>query len=201
MPWDDGCTCVCLWRLHRRGGLWLTERLIDKRRLTGAGSQWGPRERTFSRWWSQTPWTPRWWSLPQPPPRWWWRGSARWRQSRLMRWRHKHTQKDIQKIPAHQRLQSAGHNWAQCEAWRLMGPSSASQWESGGGTLLFLSRPRAHSSTVSESGLNSPRWRRRCPSSQTKTHSGWIVSHSELPHCSNCLRWQTADCFEEWLAV
>lgn len=59
----------------------------------------------------------------------------------------------------------------------------------GGGPLLFLIRPRTHGSTVSESGLNSPRRRWRCPSSQTKTHSGWIVSHPELSENSgNCLR-------------
>jgi len=49
------------------------------------------------------------------------------------------------------------------------------------GLLLFLSRPRTHGSTVSESGLNGPRRRRRCPSSQTKTHSGWIVSTYGAP--------------------
>lgn len=94
--WVRVCVCA-LWRLHRRGGLWVTERLIDKRKLTGAESQWGPRERTFSRWWSRTPWTPEWWSPPRPPPRWWWRGFARWKQSQLMRWTHKHTRTDVQK--------------------------------------------------------------------------------------------------------
>lgn len=78
----DVCVCMCIVCAcvsdDSTGveALWVTEKLIDKRRLTGAESQWGPRERTFSRWWSQTPWTPVWWSPPRPPLQWWWRGSA-----------------------------------------------------------------------------------------------------------------------------
>lgn len=66
---DGVVRCVC-------GTTPVTESWIVKRRLTGAESQWGPRERTFSRWWSRTPWRRGWWSLPRPPPQWWWPGSA-----------------------------------------------------------------------------------------------------------------------------
>lgn len=68
----------------------------ERRRLTGAASQRGPRERTFSRWWSRTPWTPGWWCRLLPPRRWWWLGSARLTQSWLT-----HTNKihrDIQAV-------------------------------------------------------------------------------------------------------
>lgn len=89
-------------------------------------------------------------------------------------------------------------NWAHWEAWRLITCPTPhpfpNLWESGRGTFLFLSCPYTHGSTVSESGLNSPRRRQRCPSSQTKTHSGWIVSHAQLSLCSDSLHWQTGEC-------
>lgn len=81
-------------------------------------------------------------------------------------------------------------------AWRLITcptPTLFLPSESGRGTLLFLSCPYTHGSTVSESGLNSPRRRQRCPSSQTKTHSGWIVSHAQLSLRSHSLHRHTAD--------
>lgn len=89
-------------------------------------------------------------------------------------------------------------NWAHWVAWRLITCPTPhpfpNLWESGRGTFLFLSCPYTHGSTVSESGLNSPRRRQRCPSSQTKTHSGWIVSHAQLSLCSDSLHWQTGEC-------
>lgn len=89
-------------------------------------------------------------------------------------------------------------NWAHWVAWRLITCPTPhpfpNLWESGRGTFLFLSCPYTHGSTVSESGLNSPRRRQRCPSSQTKTHSGWIVSHAQLSLCSDSLHWQTSEC-------
>lgn len=110
---------------------------------------------------------------------------------------HSERQKCSVWTSTHQRLQYAGHNWAQWEAWRLITSPPLPSERVGEGRFYYYT----HGSTVSESGLNSPRRRRQCPSSQTKTHSGWIVSHSELSRFSNCLRWQTADCSKEWVAV
>ena len=120
---DDRCVCG----LHCYGSPWVTERLIDKQRLTGAESQWGPRERTFSQWWSQTPWIPGWWSLPQPPPQWWWRGSARWRPSRLKSDTHTERQRHTVWTWAHLPCKSIGKRQSQWGKGGLITPPPPSR--------------------------------------------------------------------------
>lgn len=93
MPQHNACmrdsVCMCVWASNVEACEW--QNRIDKRRLTGAENQWGLRERTFSQWWSQTPWRQGWWSPPQPPQQWWWRGSVHWIQLQLVTWTKKNS--------------------------------------------------------------------------------------------------------------